>query len=130
MKVLKLDLDGKQSFTEFLDRLWIIRGFGLAPKKVEVHDTENGFHVRMHCDNDIDDKTACFMQLALGSDYRREVFNWLRIERGCQDWNLLFKKKTIVNKVGQTVQVSQETYNPELSEKVMLIIKPEGGIIT
>jgi DNA primase catalytic subunit len=128
MKVLKLDLDGKNGFTDFLDRLWLLRGFGLAPKKVLVYHTENGYHVRMYCDNNIDDKTACFMQLALGSDYRREVFNWLRIERGCKNWNLLFGRKEIVNKVGQIVEVSKEQYDKELSQKIMRIIKP-GGVI-
>jgi len=123
-----LDLDGKEAFSEFLNRLWLLRGFGLAPVKVEVHHTKNGFHVRMHCDNEIDDKTAVFMQLALGSDYRREVFNWLRIERGCKDWNILFSTKTIVNKVGQIVEVSKEEYDPDLSEKVMRIIQPGDWI--
>lgn len=123
MKTLKLDLDGKYSLSHFLDRLWILKYLGLRVTKVKVHDTVNGFHVRLTCDNQIDDIQAVLIQALLGSDYRREMCNLLKIERGSKNWNILFKQKWKTDKLGFEVRVSKETYNPELSLKVLRAIQ-------
>lgn len=123
MKTLKLDLDGKYSLSNFLDRIWIIKYLGLRIKKVTIHDTINGFHARLTCDNEIDDVKAAFIQALLGSDYRRELCNLLKIERGCKNWNLLFKEKWKTDKLGYEVKVSKESYNAELSLKVLRAIQ-------
>ena len=118
MKTLKLDLDGKNGLDVFLDRRWIMKYMGLKVVDVRCSHTTNGWHLELDVDAEIDDIKAIFMQLALGSDYRREVCNLLRIERGCHDWNTLFKRKFKVNDLGQRVQVSEEKPDPELSQKI------------
>lgn len=123
MKTLKLDLDGKYSLSEFLKRIWILKYLGIRVLQVKIHHTTNGFHARVRCDNQIDDKTAIFIQLALGSDYRREICNLLKLERGAKNWNMLFKRKWATDKLGNEYQVSKETYDKELSQKVLRAIQ-------
>jgi hypothetical protein len=123
MKTLKLDLDGKYGISVFLDRVWILKYLGLRVVKVRIHDTTNGFHARLVCDNKIDDVKGTFIQALLGSDYRREFCNLLKIERDSKNWNLLFKQKWKTDKLGNEVQVSKESYNRELSEKVLRAIQ-------
>jgi len=96
---------------------------GLRVTKVLVHDTVNGFHVRLTCDNQIDPIKAILIQAFLGSDYRREMCNLLKVERGSEHWNILFKEKWATDKLGQEYQVSKETYNKELSLKVLRAIQ-------
>jgi hypothetical protein len=123
MKTLKLDLDGKYGLSEFLKRIWILKYLGLRVVKVLVHDTVNGFHVRLVCDTQIDDIKTVLIQALLGSDYRRELCNLLKIERGSQHWNILFKEKWATDKLGNEYKVSKETYNKELSDKVLRAIQ-------
>jgi hypothetical protein len=123
MKTLKLDLDGKYGLSEFLKRIWILKYLGLRVVKVLVHDTVNGFHVRLVCDNQIDDIKTVLIQALLGSDYRRELCNLLKIERGSKHWNTLFKEKWATDKLGNEYKVSKETYNKELSVKVLRAIQ-------
>lgn len=123
MKTLKLDLDGKYGLSIFLKRLWIIKYLGLRVRKVLVHDTVNGFHLRLVCDNHIDPVKAILLQTLLGSDYRREMCNLLKVERGTKHWNLLFKQKWATDKLGREYPVSKESYNKELSQKVLRAIQ-------
>ena len=123
MKTLKLDLDGKYGLSNFLGRIWILKYLGLRVVRVKVHHTTNGFHARLICDNQMDPVKAAFIQALLGSDYRREMCNLLKIERGAKNWNLLFKKKWKTDKLGYEVMVSKESYDRELSEKVLRAIQ-------
>ena len=123
MKTLKLDLDGKYGLSTLMDRIWIIKYLGLRVVRVKVHHTKNGFHARLICDNQIDPVKAAFIQALLGSDYRRELCNLLKIERGAKSWNILFKRKWKTDKLGQEVLVSREAYDRELSEKVLRAIQ-------
>jgi hypothetical protein len=83
----------------------------------------NGFHARLVCDNEIDDIKTAFIQALLGSDYRRELCNLLKIERGSKNWNTLFKQKWKTDKLGNEVLISKETYDRELSNKVKRAIQ-------
>ncbi len=123
MKTLKLDLDGKNGLSLFLDRIWILKYLGIKVVKVKIHHTTNGFHARLVCDNHIEPVKAILIQALLGSDYRRELCNLLKIERGCKNWNILFKRKWKIDKLGQEVLVSQEKYDRELSQKVLRAIQ-------
>jgi len=123
MKTLKLDLDGKYSLSTFLDRIWILKYLGLRITKVRIYDTTNGFHAQLTCDNQINDVKAAFIQALLGSDYRREFCNLLKIERGSKNWNVLFKRKWKTDKLGNEVVVSKESFNKELSDKVLRAIQ-------
>ena len=120
-----LDLDGKDSIDTFLERGWILKGFGIRVMQVLCYDTTNGYHLFLNCDNELTDYEIVFIQLLLGSDWRKEAFSLLRIKQGCKDWNVLFTKKIQINKLQQETIKSQEKYNPKLSKTLMRIL--EGG---
>jgi len=123
LKTLRLDLDGKYGLSTFMDRIWIIKYLGLHVVKVKVHHTVNGFHVRLFCENQIDPLKAILFQSLLGDDFKRALCNLLRLERGSQHWNPMFKRKWSTDKLGQEIEVSRETYDKELSQKVMHLIQ-------
>jgi len=124
LKLLKLDLDGKNGLSNFMDRIWIIKYLGLAVKRVYVHHTVNGFHVRLLCDNKIEPLEQILIQSLLGDDFKRALCNFLKFERGSKtSWNPMFKRKWATDKLGQEIEVSRETYDKELSQKVMKLIQ-------
>jgi len=123
LKTLKLVLDGKYGLSTLLDRIWILKYLGIKVVNVKIHHTVNGFHARLVCDNEIDDIKTIFIQALLGSDYRRELCNLLKIERGSKNWNTLFKQKWKTDKLGNEVLVSKETYDRELGNKVKRAIQ-------
>ena len=119
MKFLKLDLDGKNGLDTFLDRMWIMKYLGLKVIDAKVYHTTNGYHLVLELDNEIDNIKAILIQCILGDDYRRAACLLMRVERGCKDWNVLFKTKYKINKLGQRVKVSEEKYDPDLSQKIL-----------
>jgi len=128
MTILTLDIDGKDAFSDFLDRIWILKGFGLRMKSCAVYETKNGFHVYLDTAVKIEPVKALFMQLALGSDYRKEIFSFIRLERGYtanKDWSVLFSIKYRFTKLGEIIESSKEEYNATLSQKLQIAL--EGG---
>jgi hypothetical protein len=121
--ILKLDLDGKNGLNQLLDRIWIIKYLGLKVEAVEIYHTVNGYHAILKCDNTFKIWEILLFQTWLGSDFRREMCNLLKVERGTQNWNMLFKEKWKYNVLGEEVRVSQETYDKELSQKVLRLIQ-------
>jgi len=119
VKFLKLDLDGKNGLDTFLDRMWIMKYLGLKVIDAKVYHTTNGYHLVLELDNEIDNIKAILIQCILGDDYRRAACLLMRVERGCKDWNVLFKTKYKINKLGQRVKVSEEKYDPDLSQKIL-----------
>jgi len=119
MKFLKLDLDGKNGLDTFLNRMWIMKYLGLKVTDVKVYHTTNGYHLVLELDNEIDNVKAILIQAILGDDYRRAACLLLRVERGCKDWNVLFRQKYKINRLGQRVKVSEEKYDPDLSQKIL-----------
>ncbi|MGQ4915648.1 MAG: hypothetical protein ACP6IU_13040 [Candidatus Asgardarchaeia archaeon] len=122
IKVLKLDLDGKNGLDVFLQRMWIIKYLGLRVEDVKVYDTINGYHLYLYCNNAIDDLRAVLFQALLGDDYRRALCNYLKIVHGSTNWNVLFKAKYKINQLGERIKVSEEKFNPELTNKIKDLI--------
>jgi hypothetical protein len=77
--ILKLDLDGKNGLNQLCDRLWIIKYLGLKVGAVEIYHTTNGFHAVLQCDNIFKSWEILLFQTWLGSDFRREMCNLLKI---------------------------------------------------
>jgi len=121
--ILKLDLDGKNGLNNLCDRIWIIKYLGLKVLSTEIYHTTNGFHAVLQCDNVFKSWEILLFQTWLGSDFRREMCNLLKIERGTENWNVLFQEKWKYNTLGQEVKVSQEIYDAELSEKVLRLVQ-------
>jgi hypothetical protein len=97
MKVeLKIDIDGKLKEKEIIKRLFLLqkflqfKGIGIDKKK-----TKHGWHLRFGftTERELDDRDIVFLQLFLGSDRNRELFNILRVWSGCKIYNVLFREK-------------------------------------
>jgi hypothetical protein len=73
----------------------IQRFFRMRKMSVSISATKNGRHVTINFDSGkkITDADIVFLQLMLFSDWKRELFNWLRIRSGCKKWNVLYKQK-------------------------------------
>jgi len=143
MKTLALDLDGKSGLDVFLQRRWVMKYLGLKvgepnlglykkfPKRydgvpeiaVRVWHTVNGWHLEIDLDVEIENLKAVLIQALLGDDYRRGVSLLQRIERGCRNWNNLYKQKFKVNELGQRIEVSFERFDVELSQKVLDLLE-------
>jgi hypothetical protein len=107
--VLKLDLDNEQtepvyiyknkiSFSDLavFNRLKTVqRFFRMRKITADIKPTKHGRHVTISFDSDkkITDADIVFLQLMLLSDWRRELFNWLRIRSNAKKWNVLYKQK-------------------------------------
>ena len=98
---LKIDLDSKSK--KVLRTLkfrykWLSEYYPqLKPATVKVYRTHKGWHVYVALHTVKYSFTArdrAFMQLALGSDWLREIRNMKRIGDGFKDWNILFSSKT------------------------------------
>jgi hypothetical protein len=142
MKTLALDLDGKNGLDTFISRKWIMKYLGLkvgtpnneliknskrydncSDTPVRVWHTVNGWHLEIDLDNEIDNVKAILIQAILGDDYRRAMCLLQRIERGCQNWNVLYRQKYKVNELGQRVLVSYEKFDSEISQKILDLLE-------
>jgi len=127
---IKLDLDNcspsrllslARSRWLFLFRFdWPLFG-RLRVQSVNIRRTKHGCHVRILVKNRIPGRELSFLQLALGSDYRRECMNLRRIIsiRQMRSWNVLFAFK--FNNRGDVT--SRERPNARLSRRIAKFVK-------
>ena len=98
---IKLDIDEKDiknisSATQELKKniSFLKEIFGIEFYKSEICKTQHGWHLYLFTDADLSDRDICFFQMFLGSDKRREAFNWKRLnDNATEDWNILFIEK-------------------------------------
>lgn len=91
---LMLDFDKSLNKIEFYQRLQMLsRIFNFNVVNFNERKTRHGHHMVLTLDKKFYDEDIVFFQLFLGSDYRREAFNWLRVRSKVKQWNVLFKKK-------------------------------------
>jgi hypothetical protein len=93
----------------------------LRVQHVDVRRTWHGYHVRIRLKNKIPKHDLNFLQLALGSDYRRECMNMRRIN-SCKQmrvWNVLFAFK--FNSEGNIT--SRERTDAQLSKTIANVIR-------
>ena len=120
-----LDIDRKRiSAREFAERMRFISIFtAIEFKRLTIYETHKGLHVYLWCKNKKPSpQEKVVIQLALGSDYRREIFNWLRIKDNTEDarWNILFQGKYD----GNGKRVSREEHTElaiRLEEQIMAL---------
>ena len=117
--VLKIDIDKEIDFKQFKKKLKdTLEFFRLKHEKIEVFDTKHGHHICINLSKEIDNASIVFLQLLLGSDPNREMFNWLRIKhlertrelRNFKHWNVLFAKKWVNKKL-----ISKEVFNKKIT---------------
>jgi len=118
MDTLKLDIDIRdfEKVTSIIkNRCSVFKILGdIRPTGVEVRSTMKGYHIYLDVESvkPLDSFPVCFLQMALGSDYRRETFNFMRFRHEAgKDWNVLFKVKMD----GNGVILSKEKEEPALS---------------
>ena len=132
METLKLDLDIKD-FNKVADivskrcgAVFMILNqtlpAGTVPIKLigaGVFSTRKGYHIYLEVEGDYTSFDVCFLQMALGSDYKRECYNFARFRNNLsKDWNILFEKK--FNEKGEVVSCEQA--EKELSDILMIRI--------
>ena len=98
MKTIKLDIDKKRISLEDVERIdWHIAFFNLDCVDIRVYNSASGNkHIEIDILNDVNDYELVFLQLAMGSDNKRECFNLLRVSSEAfsnQSWNVLFRNK-------------------------------------
>lgn len=99
--VLKIDIDRKRKINKLarniVGRLKVLKETAtISVADVRVFETRRGYHIELEIDAPVlDNKDIVFMQLLLNSDWRREVFNWLRSRASdtLPNWNILFDAK-------------------------------------
>jgi len=100
---LKLDFD-IEDFEKVKDilsnRVFVFKMFRIKPYGCIVCRTPHGWHIYIKARSDmkLDDRDVCVIQILLGDDFKRGVFNWLRVrtERWIE-WNVLFTHKEKVD---------------------------------
>lgn len=91
---LKLDFDKKFDRRGFFKRLHVLmKLFNFKIKINEEKKTRHGCHIRLWMSKKFENKDIVFFQLLLGSDWRREMFNYYRVLKNVKHWNVLFKRK-------------------------------------
>jgi len=127
MSKLLLDYDFKseESLLRFISRIWpfVFRfewKFGrLETESLRIMETGHGWHFYLSFFNKIPDLDVCFLQMALGDDFKRGCFNWRRVrERFLKDWNILYTEKYNADKE----LISQEKRRDDLESKVRSMI--------
>jgi len=75
--------------------------------EVEVYETVKGIHIYIYASSErkISDGEIVVIQLALGSDYKRELFNWTRVISNPKPkrWNVLFKSRERITEMSRTL---------------------------
>ena len=116
MKCIKLDIDERRidwkrirTVIQFfklkinLDMSWIAK-------------TKKGFHIYLFISNSdelkVTDEDLCFIQCAMGDDYKRSCLNWKRVTIGHdwqkKNWNVLFNMKIHSDLKGHSKIASME----------------------
>lgn len=127
--IIKVDWDSKKlkplksRLKTVLNKLGTIVKF----EQLKLKRTANGYHLYLGIfvpDEYPDNLTTLIFQLLLGSDYKRELYNYKRICKHIQDWNVLFTAKYN----GELKKISQEepTRQEKSFKKILKDFKPEA----
>ena len=104
---LKIDIDKKDK-REFMERFTAFyRYFKPRVVSYDIRETRKGYHVRLTVDFpfDFNDVDIVFLQLLLGSDWKRELLNYFRIKNKISSWNVLFNKKFRIRINGKSIKI-------------------------
>ena len=125
MTQILLDFDNdefksEEALLKFIENRWkfvfqFVWPYGrLELKDLRVMRTSNGWHVYLTVANRMTQDDIVFLQLMLGSDYRREAYSYLRLHSGVRDWNFLFQRKYD----GDHNIISKEERCPDLTNEI------------
>ena len=93
---IKLDIDNKDLAFKLVDRwAWVLSNFQdwFKVKGIKIRETSSGFHVYLSIDRLLTAEDVIILQLILGSDYKREIYNLKRLRQLGKWENILFTYK-------------------------------------
>lgn len=113
--MLKIDIDSKRDVKALARRiarkLNLLKHFAnITVDTVNCYETKKGYHIELVIDSPLlDNKDIVFLQLFLESDYKREMFNWLRVRANevIPDWNILFDVKYVNNNPSERLKTER-----------------------
>jgi len=99
--IIKLDIDAKRFKIDNVRMEAVIRKLkemGLKFTKGEVYFQKKSktWHVYIWVES-VAEIYLPFIQLLMGSDYKRELLNFERIYNGEKDWNVLFQEQEVLS---------------------------------
>ena len=123
METLKIDIDIKEFKTVksiIVNRCGaVLNILSIIPLACTVYSTAKGYHIYLDVAGEFNSFDVCFLQMALGSDYKRETFNFMRFRDHLdKKWNVLFAKKYDENRNLISQEVSEETLTLVLWEAI------------
>lgn len=89
-------------------------------RQIRVYETARGFHIYLWSEGEKPKPIeVVIIQLALSSDYRREMFNYLRVwsKKPPEHWNVLWKTK--YDKEGNIVSREKRSKSARIIEEVV-----------
>ena len=119
--LLDYDFKSEDALLKFIERVWpFIFRFAFPFGKLQLTDleimrTKHGWHFYLEVRNKMRDLDRVFVQLMLGSDFKRELFNYRRVKLGERDWNLLFPDRYDANRELIYVEKSM----PQLGKRLL-----------
>jgi hypothetical protein len=116
---LKIDIDKKDK-RDFMRRYQALyRYFRFNLVDYEITETRKGYHLRLIIDFPfkVTSEEIVLLQLLLGSDWKREMLNYLRVKNGIEDWNKLFIAKYRIYKKGNKVKFRRISYERPIKSK-------------
>lgn len=96
---IKLDYDkitSRDVCLIFEHRAWLLKHFGVL--NVRAFSTKKGYHVRIEIEEDLEYHDIILLQMLMGSDIHREIYDFIRAHAGqlVDKWNKLYTKKYLV----------------------------------
>lgn len=96
--IVKLDFDepfesfGVEALRDKIDFVEMVTH--LKPERIDIMQSRHGnTHVKIYFHQCLPDFAVLALQAILGSDWRRETYNFRRIMRGQRNWNILFARE-------------------------------------
>lgn len=123
---IKLDYDkilSKDVCLIFEHRAWLIKYFEV--ERIRAFSTKRGYHVRIDIKEELDDRDVILLQMLMGSDIHREIYNFLRQHDGdlIENWNKLYTKKHLVLNTKIKKAISSERYLKGLTKDLIKSIE-------
>lgn len=135
MSEIRLDYD-KIEFSDikliFEHRGWLVKYFNL--NSVEVCKTRKGYHVKIVITKQLEPRDILLLQILLGSDINREIYNFVRQQNGelLKNWNRLYTKKYLVLGTKIVETLGEEKFlkgkTEELKKTIENCVDKEGKI--
>ena len=121
MTKIKLDYDRittRDIGLIFEHRGWLFKYFGM--KTLDVSESPKGYHVRIDTELYVADDDVLLLQILMGSDINREIYNFIRKYEGLkiETWNKLYTKKMIFLRTALMEEKPTEKPCPLLLERI------------